>query len=116
MIDNATHIHFADLLNLDYDSLDWQFFREGISIFPLYQSATSAASSALLKYVAGGEAPLHEHLGYEHIFVLQGSQEDLHDEYFKGSFVINKPGTQHGVKSKNGCVVLAIWEQPVKFL
>jgi anti-sigma factor ChrR (cupin superfamily) len=30
--------------------------------------------------------------------------------------VINPPGTRHNVRSADGCVVLAIWQQPVKFI
>ena len=33
-----------------------------------------------------------------------------------GTLIINPPGTQHSVVSEAGCIVLAIYEKPVKFL
>ena len=116
MIENNQHILLPHLMNMDYQSLDWQYFREGLSIYPLYNSDKTTSSAALLKYVPGASVPEHIHQGYEHILVLEGSQEDAIGVYHKGDFVINKPETRHWVKSKEGCVVLAIWEQPVKFV
>jgi anti-sigma factor ChrR (cupin superfamily) len=57
-----------------------------------------------------------EHVGYEHIFVLAGSQQDENGVYGSGSFVVNPPGTRHKVSSKSGCIVLAIYEKPVRFV
>ena len=116
MTENTQHILFRNLLDMDYQSLDWQYFREGLSIYPLYNSEKTSASAALLKYIPGASVPEHEHIGYEHILVLEGSQEDAIGLYKKGDFVINKPETRHWVKSEEGCVVLAIWEKPVEFV
>jgi len=44
------------------------------------------------------------------------AQEDERGLYTKGDLLISKPGTHHWVKSKDGCVVLALWEKPVKFI
>jgi hypothetical protein len=33
-----------------------------------------------------------------------------------GSLVINSPGTRHAVVSDEGCILLAIYEKPVRFL
>jgi predicted ChrR family anti-sigma factor len=116
MIDSISNTLLKNLGNMEYASVDWQDFREGVSIFPIYSSDSSLASSALLKYVPGASVPRHQHTGYEHIFVLEGSQEDERGVYVKGDFIVNKPGTNHWVKSADGCVVLAIWEKPVQFV
>ncbi|MBC8051442.1 MAG: cupin domain-containing protein [Sphingobacteriaceae bacterium] len=109
------HILLQNLTGMDYNTLEWQFFREGMSIYPIYQSVHSDASAALLKYEPGASAPNHEHLGYEHIFVLQGSQQDERGIYQAGDLLINHPGSSHSITSPGGCVVLAIWEKPVQF-
>lgn len=105
---------FKDIFKLgyDYQSLDWQPFRLGVEIYKLYDSP-QGASAALLKYEAGAEVPHHSHLGYEHIFILQGSQSDRHGTYEVGTLVINDPTTHHDVQSQDGCIVLIIWERPV---
>jgi len=52
----------------------------------------------------------------EYIHVLSGSQQDEKGIYPAGTVVINRTGSKHSVASPEGCVVLAIWEVPVRFL
>ena len=33
-----------------------------------------------------------------------------------GMLIINPPGSSHSILSENGCIVLAIYEKPVKFI
>lgn len=94
------------------DDLPWQPFRSGIAIHRLYGDGTGAAA-ALLRYEPGAQVPHHDHSGYEHIFVLAGSQRDERGCYPAGSLVINPPGSHHSVTSEDGCLVLIIWEKPV---
>ena len=118
MRETADAIVLANLFEFDsqIDSIAWQPFREGVEIFPLYKDEHTEASAALLRYQPGAKVPAHAHSGYEHILVLHGSQEDERGRYTKGSLVVNKPDSRHSVKSVDGCVVLAIWQYPVKFL
>jgi anti-sigma factor ChrR (cupin superfamily) len=101
-------------------SAEWRPFRAGIEILPLYgeqQGADSLrASAALLRYRAGASVPLHEHLGYEHVVVLEGSQRDAQGTYERGAFVISEPGSRHSVTSDDGCIVLVLWNRPVAFV
>ena len=64
----------------------------------------------------GAEVPPHRHEGYEYIYVLSGEQGDERGTYGAGSFVVNEPGMAHRVTSRDGCVVLIIWQRPVVFL
>jgi anti-sigma factor ChrR (cupin superfamily) len=98
------------------DEADWSPFRPGVSIRWLYQTHPDGPSAALLRYQPGAGVPLHEHLGYEHILVLQGSQSDERGHYPRGSFVVNPPGSRHAVRSEGGCVVLIIWERGVRII
>jgi anti-sigma factor ChrR (cupin superfamily) len=96
----------------DYQTLPWQPFRPGVEIYELYQGETGSAA-ALLKYEAGAGVPQHTHSGFEHIFILEGSQSDQIGTYEAGTLVINQPDSTHNVASKAGCIVLIIWERPV---
>lgn len=93
----------------------WEPFREGIDILRLYGDGESGAAAALLSYAPGAVVPRHLHPGYEHIVVLSGSQSDEDGTYGPGACVIHGPGSRHSVRSDEGCVVLAIWAQPVVF-
>jgi anti-sigma factor ChrR (cupin superfamily) len=94
---------------------DWQPFRPGVDIKPLYQSPDNGPAAALLRYQPGASVPRHEHLGFEHVLVLDGSQSDDFGDCPAGAFVINPPGSSHRVTSATGCVVLIIWERGVRF-
>jgi len=104
-----------DLPKLKQDKKAWEPFREGIQVLWLHKSEDGGNSSALLKYEAGASAPEHEHVGFEHIYILEGSQVDENGIHEIGNLSINPPGTSHIVHSPNGCIVLAIWEKPVRF-
>ena len=98
------------------DRIAWEPFRPGVTIFRLYGDGVTGPSAALIRFEPGGEVPCHEHSGFEHILVLSGSQLDEEGVAGPGALMINPPGTRHSITSKTGCVVLAIYEKPVKFL
>ena len=100
----------------DAGAWSWQPFREGIEQVPLHQPAPSGLRAALLRYAPGASVPAHEHVGYEYILVLEGTQEDDRGRYPAGTLLVNPPGSGHAVRSAEGCVVLAIWERPVQFV
>jgi len=122
---DGKRIIFEDLF-ANFDVLRYGEFRPlhpGVEILPLYGFDEHArpvskgqAAAALLRYAPGAEVPQHEHTGYEHIFVLRGSQSDAAGTYQAGACVVNPPGTRHSVRSEGGCLVLAIWNRPVEVL
>ena len=56
------------------------------------------------------------HEGYEHILVLCGSQEDAGGLIEAGTLRVHPPGTVHRGTGFAGCIVLAIYEKPVRLL
>src|SRR5579872_3209331 len=107
-----TPIILADLFTLAEraDKLRWEPFLNGVDRHWVYQSSEDGPAAALIRFQPGGRVPLHEHLGYEHIFVLGGSQTDENGTLRAGGLVINLPGTRHSVVSEEGCLVLAVYE------
>jgi anti-sigma factor ChrR (cupin superfamily) len=103
-------------LALHIDSVSWEPFRAGVRIHRLYGVQTEGPSAALLLYEPGAGIPLHEHLGYEHLIILSHSQTEERGERTAGTLVINPPGSSHSVLTKEGTLVLAIWEKPVRFI
>jgi anti-sigma factor ChrR (cupin superfamily) len=93
----------------------WTPYRPGVNIHRLYGDGDRGPSAALLQYAPGASIPRHSHQGYEHIFILHGTQVDLRGTHAAGTLVINAPGSSHEVESPGGCVVLVIWERPVAF-
>jgi anti-sigma factor ChrR (cupin superfamily) len=110
-------IQLTDLFQISEktSAIPWQPFRDGAEIYRLYGDGVSGPTAALLRYKGEAMVPLHEHIGYEHILVLSGSQRDQNGTATAGTLTINAPGTRHRVVSEAGCIVLAIYEKPVRF-
>jgi len=111
-------IVFADLVEQAralQSTADWQAFRPGVTAHWLYDEGNGGPAAVLLRYEAGARVAEHEHVGYEHMFVLEGDEFDEHGCYPAGSFVVNPPGTRHSPGSVGGCVALLIYEKAVRF-
>lgn len=95
--------------------LPWLPFHDGVEIYRLYGDGLTGPSAALLRFREAGKVPRHTHPGYEHILVLAGSQRDQNSTATAGTLMISPPGTEHSIVSEAGCIVLAIYEKPVRF-
>ena len=95
--------------------LAWQPFREGVEVYWLHES-DGGPSAAVLRYAPGAAIPRHRHEGEENIYVISGAQQDERGVYPAGAHVVNTPGSSHAVASPDGCVVLAIWSLPNRWL
>jgi len=93
----------------------WEPLREGVQVYVLQPGYEDTPRIALLDYAPGATVPWHRHAGDEHIFVLEGSQQDESGIYPVGSYVYNPAGTAHSVASPDGCRVLIQWFAPVVF-
>ena len=111
-------VELPDLLSIAKhpERIPWKPFKDGVDIHRLYGDGVTGPTAALIRFQPGGKVPLHEHTGYEHIFILSGSQRDNVGSAEAGTLIITPPGTRHSVVSEDGCIVLAIYEKPVKFL
>lgn len=88
--------------------------RAGVQIRPLYRTEEPRAASAfLVRYGPGAHGDLHEHLGYELMFVLEGEMiNDNGDRYGVGDLIIEEPGSVHRITTQGGFTVLAVREAP----
>lgn len=103
-------------LNSNHADLVWETLREGVMVHWLYRNGPDGPSAALIRFEPGATVPLHEHRGYEHIYVLSGSQTDDNGRIESGTLMIHPPGSRHRIVSEEGCTVLAIYEKSVVFL
>lgn len=120
----TTHVATAPLVTANLlqtvealrHSEDWQAFRLGVEAHWLYKEEDGGPAAVLLRYEPGARVAVHEHVGYEHLLVLEGDQYDEYGSYPAGSFIINPPGTRHSPGSKGGCIALLIYEKAVRFV
>jgi anti-sigma factor ChrR (cupin superfamily) len=98
------------------EEIPWAPFRDGMDIHRFYGDGITGPTAALIRFRKAARLPLHLHDGWEHILVLAGSQTDQNGTIGPGTLRIHPPGTSHSVVSDAGCIVLAIYERPVRFL
>jgi anti-sigma factor ChrR (cupin superfamily) len=109
---------FADLLSQSRrPDFTWSVLRPGVDEHRLYGGDDgSGPLASILRYAPGASVPYHRHEGYEHVFILAGSQRDERGTHVAGTLVVNPPGSRHDIVSDDGCVALLIWERPVVFV
>lgn len=95
---------------------EWQILCEGVYISVIYDLGDQGPRAAFLHYLPGASVPVHEHVGYEHILILEGTQHDDKKIYEKGTLVIHAPESHHRIHSPQGCIALGIWQKPVRFV
>ena len=96
--------------------LKWEHLFPRVSVHWFYHHDEHGPAAGLIRFKPGGRVPLHEHQGFEHIFVLHGSQTDENGILKAGGFMIHAPGTCHSIISQEGCLVLAVYERRARFL
>ncbi|HEY3698874.1 MAG TPA: cupin domain-containing protein [Spongiibacteraceae bacterium] len=117
MSNTIAPVVWPNLINIEPSNPDliWEPLQPGVDICVLHGDRLHGCATALLRYQPGASIPRHTHTGHEHLLILRGSQRDENGSYRQGTFLINKPEGGHRVSSDEGCLVLAIWEAPVKF-
>lgn len=96
--------------------LSFRPLRPGVQIASVAGDSNGGPHAAILRYDPGAYVPAHRHVGFEVIYVLEGSQRDERGTYSAGALVVNRAGDEHLVQSDDGCTVLIFWEKPVEFL
>ncbi|WP_051846152.1 cupin domain-containing protein [Streptomyces sp. NRRL F-5053] len=100
------------------EALDWHGWdepgRAGVQIRPLYTTRPPHAATAfLVRFGPGAHGDLHEHLGHELMFVLDGELiNDNGDRYTAGDLIVEEPGSVHRVRTETGVTVLGVREGP----
>ena len=98
----------------DTRQLPWQpSGTDGFWIRPLLADARAGHKTWLMKIDAGAFAPLHEHAELEQIYVLEGSFYDQERSYEPGDFIVRAPGTRHTAGSREGAIVLLVYQPAV---
>lgn len=100
------------------DAVQWNTWtqpgRAGVDIAPLYATDVAQPATAfLVRFAPGAHGDLHEHLGYELMFVLDGEMvNDNGDRYAPGDLIIEAPGSIHRITTETGFTALGVREAP----
>ncbi len=101
---------------LKQNRMKWERLFPRVAVHWFYRHDDHGPAAGLIRFRPGGRVPLHEHQGFEHVLVLQGSQRDENGVLREGGFMVHAPGSRHSILSEEGCLVLAIYEKRPRFL
>lgn len=101
---------------IDLSQIPWELTKyPGVETKTLYHEP-SGRQTVLTRMAPGARLPSHRHVGVEQSFVLEGTLVDEDGVCTAGNFVWRRSGSVHTAWTPDGCVVLAIFEQPNEFL
>jgi anti-sigma factor ChrR (cupin superfamily) len=117
------HMEGIDLLDplasryVDVESLPWKPTPSaGIEMKVLLEDKETGLLTALFRWEPGAHLDLHEHQQIEQSYVLEGSIEDAEGVVTAGNFVWRPTGNRHDAWSPDGCLLIAFFLKPNKFL
>jgi len=95
---------------VDVNSMPWEDTPyPGIQIKTLSSNEETGASTLLFKFAPGAKTPLHEHMGIEQTFVLEGSLVDHDGAVTAGNYAIRLPGSVHQAHAPEGSLHIAFF-------
>lgn len=102
---------------VNMDELPWRKTPfPGVEIKLLMQDEETGLMTSLTRMAPGAVLPLHEHVGVEQTFVLEGRLVDDEGEVRKGGYVWRPAGSRHVASAPEGALLLGMFLQPNRFL
>jgi len=102
---------------VEVDELPWnETGYPGVQVKVLMEDSDTGMFTALFKWEPGAKLPLHEHVGIEQTYVLEGSLVDDEGECTAGNFVWRPGGGRHEAVAPNGALLLGMLQKPNIFL
>ena len=101
---------------VDVANMPWEEIHPGINMKVLWRDPETGASTVLFKFAPGTRAPLHEHMGVEQTFVLEGSFEDHDSKITAGNFAVREAGSVHAGFTNEGSLHIAFFSKPNRII
>lgn len=88
----------------------------GVEIKMLLEDKETGLMTSLTRMAPGAVLPLHEHVGVEQTYVLEGRLVDGEGQVKAGEYVWRPAGSRHVATAPEGALLLGMFLQPNKFL
>ena len=102
---------------IDVEELPWRPTpTDGIDLKVLLQDEETGLLTALFRWAPNTKLARHVHVEIEQSFILEGSIEDEEGKVTAGNFVWRPKGNKHAPWSTEGCLLIAFFLKPNKFI
>ena len=102
---------------VDMNALPWRKTAfPGVEIKVLLEDKDSGLMTTITRMAPGAVLPLHEHVGVEQTYVLEGRLVDDEGQVKAGEYVWRPAGSTHVATAPEGALLLGMFLQPNRFL
>jgi anti-sigma factor ChrR (cupin superfamily) len=102
---------------VDMDALPWRPTSfPGVEIKVLLEDKDTGLMTTITRMARGAVLPLHEHVGVEQTYVLEGRLVDDEGEVKAGDYVWRPAGSIHVATAPEGALLLGMFLRPNRFL
>jgi anti-sigma factor ChrR (cupin superfamily) len=99
------------------DQLPWRKTAfAGVEIKLLLEDKETGLTTSLTRMAPGAVLPLHEHVGVEQTYVIEGRLVDDEGEVKAGEYVWRPAGSTHVAMAPEGALLLGMFLRPNRFL
>jgi anti-sigma factor ChrR (cupin superfamily) len=99
------------------DGLPWRKTAfPGVEIKMLLEDKETGLMTSITRMAPGAVLPLHEHVGVEQTYVIEGRLVDEEGEVKAGEYVWRPAGSRHIATAPEGALLLGVFLQPNRFL
>jgi anti-sigma factor ChrR (cupin superfamily) len=99
------------------DDLPWRKTSfPGVEIKMLLEDKATGLMTSLTRMAPGATLPLHEHVGVEQTYVIEGRLVDSEGEVRAGEYVWRPAGSRHVATAPEGALLLGMFLKPNRFL
>lgn len=88
----------------------------GVEIKMLLEDKETGLMTSITRMAPGSVLPLHEHVGVEQTYVLEGRLVDGEGEVRAGEYVWRPAGSRHVATAPEGALLLGMFLQPNRFI
>lgn len=88
----------------------------GVEIKVLLEDKETGLMTSITRMAPGAVLPLHEHVGVEQTYVLEGRLVDEEGAVKAGEYVWRPAGSTHVATAPEGALLLGMFLQPNRFL
>ena len=88
----------------------------GVEIKVLLEDKDTGLMTTITRMAPGAALPLHEHVGVEQTYVLEGRLVDDEGEVKAGEYVWRPAGSTHVATAPEGALLLGMFLRPNRFL
>jgi anti-sigma factor ChrR (cupin superfamily) len=99
VVDQNSVVASREFMSIPADEGQWREMQDGVLLKRLFVDQTTGIATSLVRMMPGASLPAHQHLGVEHIYVIDGDCSVAGQRLGPGDYHRAATGSVHGTTS-----------------